>query len=41
MAGMIRVDVEKCLGCGDCVEACPAGLIDLVDGKALIETQGC
>jgi len=41
MAGMIRVDVEKCLGCGDCVEACPAGLIDLVDGKAVIETQGC
>jgi len=41
MAGMIRVDVEECLGCGDCVQACPAGLIDLVDGKAVIETQGC
>lgn len=41
MAGMIRVEVEECLGCGACVEACPAGLIDLVAGKPVIETQGC
>jgi NAD-dependent dihydropyrimidine dehydrogenase PreA subunit len=39
--GIVQVDTEDCLGCGACVEACPAGLIDLVDGKAVIETQGC
>jgi NAD-dependent dihydropyrimidine dehydrogenase PreA subunit len=41
MAGMIWVDVEKCLGCGACVEACPAELIDLEAGKAVIAEQGC
>ncbi len=31
---IIRIDEEKCNGCGACVEACHEGAIGLVDGKA-------
>jgi ferredoxin len=41
MAAKIQVDLETCLGCGACVEACPAGLVALVAGKAVIGEQGC
>ena len=32
-----EIDLEKCIGCGDCVEWCPAHAVALVDGKAAIE----
>jgi NAD-dependent dihydropyrimidine dehydrogenase PreA subunit len=38
---MYWVDEEICLGCGDCVEACPAGAIALVDGIARIDQANC
>ena len=31
---IIRIDVDKCDGCGLCVSACHEGAIGLVDGKA-------
>jgi electron transfer flavoprotein alpha subunit len=37
----IRVDRDKCTGCGSCIPACPFGLIDLVDGTARIKIEGC
>ncbi|MFH0821324.1 MAG: 4Fe-4S dicluster domain-containing protein [Pseudomonadota bacterium] len=27
----MAVDADKCDGCGDCVEACPAGVFEVVD----------
>jgi electron transfer flavoprotein alpha subunit len=36
----IRVDFEKCTGCGNCVPVCPFGLIEIIDGKAHIK-EGC
>lgn len=37
---LIRVDIEKCTGCGTCVSACPFGAIELRDYKAFI-TEAC
>ena len=32
----LKVDLEKCTGCGTCVFACPFGAIDVVEGKAKV-----
>lgn len=32
----LRVILEKCIGCGVCIYACPYNAIDVVDGKAKI-----
>ncbi|MBP5167173.1 MAG: 4Fe-4S binding protein [Oscillospiraceae bacterium] len=31
---IIRIDEEKCVGCGACAEACHEGAIEMVNGKA-------
>lgn len=31
---IIRIDEEKCTGCGKCVSACAEGALEIVDGKA-------
>ncbi len=31
---IIRIDKEKCNGCGVCADACHEGAIDIIDGKA-------
>lgn len=36
----IRIDLDKCVGCGDCTASCPFGLIEIVDEKAHI-SEGC
>lgn len=38
---MYRVDETICVGCGDCVAACPAGAISLVNGRARINDATC
>lgn len=39
---VVTVDVEKCQGCGDCVDACPNELIALVEenGKQFAMYKG-
>jgi Fe-S-cluster-containing hydrogenase component 2 len=37
----VWIDVERCTGCGACVEACPPGAITLVDGKAQLDETLC
>ena len=36
----INFDLEKCVGCGSCVPACPFGLLEIVDDKVQLK-EGC
>ena len=31
-----EIDLEQCTGCGDCVEWCTTGAVELVNGKAVV-----
>ena len=30
-----EVDIENCVGCGECVDICPVDVYELQDGKAV------
>lgn len=36
-----KVDLEKCVGCGDCVSECPTEAIKIEDDKAVIDAETC
>ncbi|MDP6127839.1 MAG: FAD-binding protein [Dehalococcoidales bacterium] len=36
----IRIDLDKCSGCGSCITVCPFGIMELIDDKARIN-DGC
>lgn len=36
---IIKIDEEKCNGCGACAEACHEGAIEIVDGKAKLARE--
>lgn len=36
---IVRIDEEKCNGCGLCVDACHEGALQLVDGKARLVSE--
>jgi electron transfer flavoprotein alpha subunit len=36
----INLELAKCVGCGNCVPACPFGLLDVVDDKICLK-EGC
>ena len=39
---IIRIDKEKCNGCGACADACHEGAIDIINGKAeLVREHFC
>ena len=33
----VKVELDKCTGCGECVSACPLDAIVITDGKAVID----
>jgi electron transfer flavoprotein alpha subunit len=37
----IEIDMEKCMGCGDCVSACPAEAIQIKNNKAMLDEDNC
>ena len=39
---IIKIDEEKCNGCGACVPACAEGALQIIDGKAkLVRDKYC
>jgi NAD-dependent dihydropyrimidine dehydrogenase PreA subunit len=36
---IIKIDQEKCDGCGECVPACHEGAIEIIDGKARLRDE--
>jgi len=39
MRNIVKIDEEKCNGCGDCVNACAEGAIKIIDGKAKLVSE--
>jgi dissimilatory sulfite reductase (desulfoviridin) alpha/beta subunit len=37
----VKVDTEKCEGCGDCVDACSTGSITIDNEKAKVDAETC
>ena len=35
------VNTDDCTGCGECVEVCPYGAIEVIDGDAVIDPSLC
>jgi len=38
---MLTIELDRCDGCGDCIEVCPEGAIQLVGGLAQINSELC
>ena len=32
----VKVDVEKCTGCGTCVDTCPVEVLEIKDEKSVV-----
>ena len=42
MAYRPEVDIEKCVGCGECVDICPVDVYELQDEKSMpVNTDEC
>jgi Pyruvate/2-oxoacid:ferredoxin oxidoreductase delta subunit len=39
LRNIVRIDEEKCNGCGLCVKACAEGAIQIIDGKAKLVSE--
>jgi len=38
----VKVDLEKCDGCGTCVDTCPVEVFEIKDGKAVpVKQEEC
>lgn len=39
MRNIVKIDEQKCDGCGQCVDACAEGAIEIIDGKAKLVSE--
>ena len=38
---IVKIDLEKCEGCGECVDICPNEVLELKDEKAIVANDDC
>ncbi len=38
---MIKIDQDKCTGCGGCIDLCPVIAISMIDDSVLIGNDTC
>ena len=38
---MVKIDSEKCVGCGGCIDLCPSIAISMIDDLVVIDDQLC
>ncbi|MFT5700512.1 MAG: ferredoxin [Desulforhopalus sp.] len=39
---ILKLDIEKCIGCGNCEQVCPHRIFSILEGKSLIlDHNGC
>ena len=38
---MVKIDSEKCVGCGGCIDLCPSIAISMIDDIVIIDDQLC
>ena len=39
LRNIVKIDEDKCNGCGQCIDACAEGAIELIDGKAKLVSE--
>ncbi|MGE4587227.1 MAG: DUF362 domain-containing protein [Mangrovibacterium sp.] len=39
--GFPKINLDRCIGCGSCIDVCPMNAISIVDGKAVIDLDKC
>ncbi len=39
LRNIVKIDEDECNGCGDCVQACAEGAIEIIDGKAKLVSE--
>ena len=37
----VKIDIEKCIGCGACVDVCPVGALSMENDKAVVDAETC
>lgn len=37
----IKIDTEKCVGCGACTGTCPVEVLEMKDNKVVYKGEGC
>ncbi|MFC1585696.1 indolepyruvate ferredoxin oxidoreductase subunit alpha [Fibrobacterota bacterium] len=37
----VKIDLEKCTGCGDCIEECPVECMKLENEKCIVDEEEC
>jgi Fe-S-cluster-containing hydrogenase component 2 len=38
---MVKINSDKCVGCGGCIDLCPSIAISMVDDLVIIDDQLC